>query len=216
MSFLKAHSWSQGDVTVSRSSRQSKKTTAQSEMGILLPTVLRVGGWVNSLNIRQVILHPSPKSATMTWTFNQAVRFKRAECHCTFVCSLCFFLPPLTLPHSFTFKGSLPALLAGPISSGFCTFQSMPLCPSEADALNKMTTVICFCHSGPGADYIAAQKYSVRESGRFCVCVSAGSDSLFFLFSRELPFPLSLRWQVYLKPAMTPPLIHTALQDGEK
>lgn len=34
----------------------------------------------------------------------------------------------------------------------------------------------------------------------------------FFLFSRELPFPLSLRWQVYLKPATTPPNILTALQ----
>lgn len=43
-------------------------------------------------------------------------------------------------------------------------------------------------------------------------CVSAGSNSLFFLFSRELPFPLSLRWQVYLKPAATPPLVLTALQ----
>lgn len=124
----------------------------------------------------------------------------------------CLLLALLT-PSSLTilgFRGNLPALLAGSISSGFRTFQSVPFCPSEADALNKMTTVICLCHSGPSTDYIVAQKYSARGGGR--MCVSAGSNSLFFLFSRELPFPLSLRWQVYLKPAATPPLIHTALQ----
>lgn len=107
-------------------------------------------------------------------------------------------------------RGTLPALLARPLSSGFCTFQSVPFCPSEADALNKMTTVICLCHSGPGTGYVVAQKYSARGGGRMCVW--AGSNSFFSpLFSRELPFPLSLRWQVYLKPATTPPLIHTAL-----
>lgn len=85
--------------------------------------------------------------------------------------------------------------------------------PGEADALNKMTTVICLCHSGRSRDYTTAQKYSAREGGR--MCVSVGFNSLFFffffLFSRELPFPLSPWWQVYLKPATTPPLIHTAL-----
>lgn len=42
-------------------------------------------------------------------------------------------------------------------------------CPSEADALNKMTTVICLCHSGPSFDYIGAQKYSARGGRRMCV-----------------------------------------------
>lgn len=164
----------------------------------------------------------------MTWSLNQAVRFKCTDCHCSLslhnLVSPLSPLPPLPLlfavltPSSLfiysEFRGNLPALLARPISSGFCTFQSVPFCPSEADALNKMTTVICLCHSGPSADYIVAQKYSARGGGR--MCVSAGSNSLFFLFSRELPFPLSLRWQVYLKPATTPPLIHTALQVWEK
>lgn len=83
--------------------------------------------------------------------------------------------------------------------------------PSEADALNKMTTVICLCHSG-------SQHRLRRRSKIQCwrrrpnVCRLALIPFFFFLFSRELPFPLSLRWQVYLKPAATPPLVLTALQ----
>lgn len=92
----------------------------------------------------------------------------------------------LPLFYILEFRGSLPALLARPISSGFCTFQSVPFFPSEADALNKMTTVICLCHSGPSTDYIVAQKYSARRGGR--MCVSTGSNSLFFYFPESCLF----------------------------
>lgn len=105
------------------------------------------------------------------------------------VSSPSFFLSSLLPPfYILGFRGNLPALLARPISSGFCTFQSVPFCPSEADALNKMTTVICLCHSGPSTDYIVAQKYSARRGGR--MCVSAGSNSLFFSIFQRAAFSI--------------------------
>lgn len=145
----------------------------------------------NILALNYVQAHSlSIKSTKLTRTLNQGVKFKCTDCH--------HFLflyktpPPLlwsvssTLLPFLSLSLELPALSAGPISSGFCTFQSVAFCPSEADALNKMTTVICLCHSGPSTDYIVAQKYSARGGGR--MCVSAGSNSLFFYFPQSCLF----------------------------
>lgn len=171
------------------------------------------------------------KGTKSSWSLNQVVGFKCKECLCfvslhnlvSLPFSLSLFslslssplssLPPSSLFIYWSLEETCLLFQPGLFPVAFAHSSQCLFCPSEADALNKMTTVICLCHSGPSTDYIAAQKYSAGGGGR--MCVSAGSNSLFFLFSTELPFPLSLRWQVYLKPATTPPLIHSAPSLGE-
>lgn len=144
------------------------------------------------------------KNTILTWTHNQAVRFKRTDCHCILslhnpaslpfiflLLCLSFFSPfALLAPSSLFVYWSLEetCLLFQPglFPLAFAHSSQCLFCPSEADALNKMTTVICLCHSGPSTDYIVAQKYSARGGGR--MCVSAGSNSLFFYFPESCLF----------------------------
>lgn len=156
------------------------------------PGVCEVGDLVT----RHEILQHSPSKSKILPQIGPLITRLELNVQTVIACHLFIPLRPsprlllaLLTPSSLSilgFRGNLPALLAGSISSGFRRFQSVPFCPSEADALNKMTTVICLCHSGPSTDYIAAQKYSARGGGR--MCVSAGSNSLFFYFPESCLF----------------------------
>lgn len=90
------------------------------------------------------------------------------------LCLDMMFCPSLSIslsppPPFFIFLG-LSCSFTRAYSRGSCTFQSAPFCPSEADALNKMTTVICLCHSGPSADLQRGSKIQWWR-GRPNMCV---------------------------------------------
>lgn len=94
---------------------------------------------------------------------------------------LLLLLPPPVFTHQRLEETCL--LFCPLISTGFSAHSSRCLfCPSEADALNKMTTVICFCHSGPSTDWRRGSKLQCRRR-RPNVCRLPLIPFFFFFFS---------------------------------